>query len=58
VWPHPYGHLRTRSFLIYDDQLDYLRRASLEERLAGDEGSMNAMLREAIDDYIKKREES
>src|SRR4051812_5157073 len=37
-----------RTFDIYEDQLAYLTRASLEERLAGGEGSMNAMVREAI----------
>jgi hypothetical protein len=41
-----------RTFDIYDDQLAYLTRAALEGRLAGEEGSMNAMIREAIDNYI------
>src|SRR5512144_1537235 len=44
-----------RSFDFYADQIDYLTRTSLEERLNGGEGSMNAMVREALDDYIKKR---
>jgi hypothetical protein len=44
-----------RSFDFYEDQVSYLTKASLEERLAGNEGSMNAMVREAVDDFIKKR---
>ena len=44
-----------RTFDLYEDQLMYLTRASLEERLAGGEGSMNAMVREALDAYIQKR---
>jgi hypothetical protein len=44
-----------RTFDLYEDQLAYLTRASLEERLAGGEGSMNAMVREAIDAFIEKR---
>jgi hypothetical protein len=44
-----------RSFDFFEDQVSYLTRVSLEERLAGKEGSMNAMVREAIDDYIKQR---
>jgi hypothetical protein len=44
-----------RSFDFYEDQVSYLTKVSLHERLAGKEGSMNAMVREAIDDYIKKR---
>ena|SRR5438067_1947077 len=44
-----------RSFDFYEDQIKYLTHESLEDRLAGREGSMNAMVREAIDDWIKKR---
>ena len=44
-----------RTFDLYEDQLAYLTRASLEERLAGGEGSMNSMVREAIDAYIDKK---
>jgi hypothetical protein len=44
-----------RSFDFYEDQIAYLTKVSLEERLAGKDSSMNAMLREAVDDYIKKR---
>ena len=44
-----------RSFDFYEDQIKYLTRESLEDRLAGREASMNAMVREAIDDWIKNR---
>jgi hypothetical protein len=44
-----------RTFDFYEEQITYLKQASLREQLAGKEGSMNAMVREAIDDWIKKR---
>ncbi len=44
-----------RSFDFYEDQVSFLTRVSLEERMAGREGSMNAMVREALDDYIQKK---
>lgn len=44
-----------RTFDFFEDQITYLTRASLEDRLAGGEGSMNAMVREAIDAFIEKR---
>ena len=43
-----------RTFDFYEDQISYFTRASLEERLAGGEGSMNAMVREALDTFIEK----
>jgi hypothetical protein len=43
-----------RTFDFFEDQIAYLTKASLEERLAGGEGSMNAMVREAIDAFIEK----
>jgi len=48
-------HYVRRTFDFYDDQTAYLTKASLEDRLAGKEGSMNAMVREAIDAYISAR---
>lgn len=48
------GYVR-RTFDIFEDQLAYLRRVSLEDQLAGGEGSMNAMVRDALDAYITKR---
>jgi hypothetical protein len=44
-----------RTFDLYEDQLTYLNRESLQDRLAGKEGSMNAMVREALDQWIAKR---
>ena len=44
-----------RTFDFYEDQITYLTRESLQERLSGNDLSMNAMIREAIDDWIKKR---
>jgi hypothetical protein len=44
-----------RTFDFYEEHIAFLTRESLQERLAGHEGSMNAMVREAIDDWIKKR---
>jgi hypothetical protein len=48
------GYVR-RTFDIFEDQLAYLTRASLEDRLAGGEGSMNAMVRQALDDFISQQ---
>ena len=42
-------------FDIYADQLDTLRDLALEERKLGGMGSMSAMVREALDDFIAKR---
>ena len=43
------------SFEIYEDQMDSLRQFSYEDKMRGKLGSMSAMVREAIDTYIKKR---
>lgn len=43
------------SFETYEDQMDSLRKLSLEEKMEGKLGSMSQMVREAIDDYLKKR---
>lgn len=43
------------SFEIYEDQMDSLRKLSIEEKMAGKLGSMSAMVREAIDTYLQKR---
>ena len=42
------------AFDIYEDQVEELQRLSLEDRMRGGVGSMSAMVREAIDDYITK----
>ena len=52
------GRYARRTFDIFAHQLAYLTRESLQERLDGGEGSMNAMVREALDAFIgqqKKR---
>jgi hypothetical protein len=42
------------SFEVYEDQMDSLRDRSYQEKRAGKIGSMSAMVREAIDAYLKK----
>jgi hypothetical protein len=42
------------SFEIFEDQMDSLRDRSYQEKRAGKIGSMSAMVREAIDAYLKK----
>ena len=44
-----------RTFDFYEEQITYLKQESLREQLEGKEGSMNAMVREAIDEWIAKR---
>src|SRR6266566_2744502 len=41
-------------FDIYADQYDELKQLALEDRMRGGAGSMSAMVREAIDEYIAK----
>jgi len=43
------------SFEIYEDQMDTLRKVSLQEKMEGKLGSMSQMVREAIDDFLRKR---
>ena len=47
-----------RTFDFYEEQITYLKQESLREQLEGKEGSMNAMVREAIDAYLKERASS
>lgn len=44
-----------RTFDFYEDQINFLKRESLQEKLAGKERGMNEMVREAIDEWIEKR---
>jgi len=44
-----------RTFNLYDDQIEYLTRVSLEQRLAGRDVSMNDMVREALDIYMTQK---
>lgn len=49
--------IKTRHpFDIYEDQVEALRKLSLEDRMRGGAGSQSAMIREAIDDYIAKKQ--
>ena len=41
-----------RGFDYYDDQLAKLKKLSLREQMAGRDGSMSRMLREALDHYL------
>jgi hypothetical protein len=41
------------SFEIYEDQMEALRKRSFREKLAGQVGSMSAMVRTAIDAYLE-----
>lgn len=41
-------------FDIYNDQYDDLKQLALEDRMRGGAGSMSAMVREALDEYIAK----
>ncbi|GGS82940.1 hypothetical protein [Streptomyces cinerochromogenes] len=41
------------SFEVYEDQMDDLRRLAYAEKMAGKIGSMSAMVRDAIDHYLK-----
>jgi hypothetical protein len=43
------------SFEIYEDQMDALRKLSFQEKMDGKLGSMSNMVREAIDNYLLRR---
>lgn len=43
------------SFEFFQDQIENLRRFSLEEKARGEKGSMSQMIREAVDAFIAKR---
>jgi hypothetical protein len=53
----PFGKriITRNSFEIYEDQMESLRKLSFQEKMEGKLGSMSQMMREAIDDYLKKR---
>ena len=42
------------AFEFYQDQVEELRRLSLEEKMQGQKGSMSEMVRDAIDGYLTK----
>jgi hypothetical protein len=43
------------AFEFFQDQIETLKRFSLEEQLRGEKGSMSQMVREALDAFISKR---
>ena len=43
------------SFEIYEDQMDSLRKLSLQEKMQGKLGSMSQMVRDAIDTYLQQK---
>ena len=44
-----------RGFEWYADQLRALKKLSLQEQMEGKPGNMSQMVRDALDDYLKKR---
>jgi hypothetical protein len=55
VRPNGKRIITRNAFEIYEDQMDSLRKISLEEKMNGKLGSMSAMVREAIDSYLQKK---
>jgi hypothetical protein len=43
------------AFEFYQDQVEELRRLSLEEKMQGEKGSMSETVREAIDEYLAQK---
>jgi hypothetical protein len=43
------------SFEFFQDQLEHLKKFSIEQQVRGERGSMSQMVREAIDMYISKK---
>jgi hypothetical protein len=56
VRPNGKRIITRNSFEIYEDQMEALRKLSFQEKMEGKLGSMSQMMREAIDDYLKKRD--
>src|SRR4051794_3466640 len=54
VRPNGKRIITRNSFEVYEDQMDSLRERSFQEKRQGKLGSMSAMVREAIDEFIKK----
>jgi hypothetical protein len=47
---------RRHAFEFYDDQIEGLRRLSIQDRMQGGDGSMSRMVREAIDRFVAAEE--
>ena len=45
-----------KSFEVFQDQFDTLKRLALEDQLAGGKGNMNEMVREALDRFITEQQ--
>jgi hypothetical protein len=46
---------RRQPFDVYQDQVDLLKKLSLNAQLNGEIGSMSRMVREALDNYLKDK---
>jgi hypothetical protein len=55
VRPNGKRIITRNSFEIYEDQMDSLRKLSLQDKMAGKLGSMSQMVRDAIDTYLQKK---
>jgi hypothetical protein len=55
VRPNGKRIITRNSFEIYEDQMDALRKLSLQAKMEGKLGSMSQMVREALDAYIKDK---
>ena len=55
VRPNGKRIITRNSFEIYEDQMDSLRKISLQEKMEGKLGSMSQMVRDAIDGYLKEK---
>jgi hypothetical protein len=53
VRPNGKRIITRNSFEIYEDQMDLLRKLSIQEKMDGKLGSMSAMVRNAIDSYLQ-----
>jgi hypothetical protein len=51
------GILVRRGFEWREDQLRALKKLSLKEQMEGKQGSMSQMVRDALDEYLKRRAE-
>ena len=56
VRPNGKRIITRNSFEIYEDQMASLRKLSLQEKMDGKIGSMSQMVRDAIDDFLNKRD--
>jgi len=55
VRPNGKRIITRNSFEIYEDQMDSLRKRSLQEKMDGKIGSMSQMVRDAIDAFLKEK---